>query len=335
MRASLVASCLGFVLSAVACGGSQPPPMEPPPAPAADLPPAAVETQTTPAAAAAPALTEANQPAPPTPLIRITQGVSTPESVWHDLDADRYLVSNINGSPVDADNNGFIMEVSPDGTVTREKFISGGANQVKLDAPKGLGIFKGVLYVTDITVVRKFDSRTGAPKGEIPVSGATFLNDLAIGPNGKVYVSDSGLKMENGNFASTGTDAVYVIEKDKPKIIAKSPELGQPNGLLVVAQGVLVNTFGSDELYRLDDKGVRHDVTKLPGGGLDGITGTPDALYVSSWKSSAIYKGKLGGPFEVLFAGLGGAADISLDVKRNRMIVPRFMDNAVEVYALP
>src|SRR5947209_6116831 len=74
-------------------------------------------------------------------------GLATPHSVLYDEAADRYLVSNINGSPGDADGNGVISILSPDGQVTNAKWIAGGTNKVKLDAPKGMAIAQGVLYV--------------------------------------------------------------------------------------------------------------------------------------------------------------------------------------------
>jgi len=132
--------------------------------------------------------------APPKAAVKYT-GLATPESVLYDAENDRYLVSNINGKPTEKDNNGFISVLSPDGEITTLKWIEGGKNKVKLDAPKGLALAKGVLYAADITVVRMFDAKTGAPKGDIPVPGSTFLNDLSSGPDGKIYVSDSGLKM--------------------------------------------------------------------------------------------------------------------------------------------
>ena len=83
------------------------------------------------------------KPAAPTPVVRYAEGLSTPESVLYDEAGDRYLVSNINGKPGDVDNNGFISELSPEGRVTKPKFIAGGVAKVKLDAPKGLGIARG------------------------------------------------------------------------------------------------------------------------------------------------------------------------------------------------
>jgi len=182
--------------------------------------------------------------------------------------------------------------------------------------------------------VRKFDLKTGAPKGEIAVPGATFLNDIAVAKDGRVFVSDTGVKAGANGFDPTRTDAVYVIDKGKLKTIAKSKDLGGPNGLLAVDKGVLVVTFGNNELYRLDEKGVKQDVTKLPGGALDGIAQAGDKLLVSSWQTSSVYRGTLGGTFEVVLSELKGPADIGFDSKRQRVLVPRFMENAVEVYDL-
>jgi sugar lactone lactonase YvrE len=336
-RSSIVALSL---LGLAACGGSQPPAAATtPPAPAPAPSPAAATTPTPeapkaeapkeekPSAAAAAAATA--------PAVRYSEGLATPESVLYDEAGDRYLVSNINGKPLDADNNGYIAELSPEGKVVKDKFIAGGANKVKLDAPKGMGIHGGILYVADISTVRKFDAKTGAPKGDIPIKGATFLNDITIAADGKVYVSDSGLKMGSGGLEPDGSDGVYAIDKaGKVKTVAKTKELGAPNGLLATDKGLLVVTFGTGELYRLDDKGKKEDVTKLPDGMLDGIVQVGDSLLISSWKSESVYKGKLNDKFEAVLTGQKAPADIGYDTKRHRVLVPHFMDNTVEAYEL-
>lgn len=325
---------LGPLLVTLACAGSTPPPEEAPAPPPSSIPVAPVEVTKSPEPIKAAPPPEVAKPAPATPLLRITDGIATPESVLYDEANDRYLVSNINGKPDGVDNNGYISELSPDGKVLKEKFIAGGVGKSKLDAPKGSGIVGGVLYVNDISVVRLFDLKTGQPKGEITVPGATFLNDLAVAKDGRVFVSDSGVKPGPSGFEPTGTDAVYVIEKGKLKTLAKGKELGGPNGLVPVPNGVLVNTLLSDEVYRLDEKGAKQEVTKIPTGGLDGMALIGDTLLVSSWTGSAIYRGAVGGKFEVAFAGLSGPADFGFDSKRKRLLLPRFMDNAVEIYDL-
>lgn len=325
---------LGLLSITWGCANSAPPPAAaPPPAPSA-LAPAPIEVSKTPADPVLPVAPKVEKPAAPAAVFRITDGIATPESVLYDEANDRYLVSNINGSPDGVDDNGYISEISPEGKVVNAKFIAGGVGKVKLDAPKGTGISGGVLYVADITSVRLFDLKTGAPKGEVKIPGATFLNDIAVAKDGRVFVSDSGMKTGPSGFEPTGTDAVYAIDKGKLKTIAKSKDLLGPNGLLATEKGLLAVTFNGDELYRLDEKGIKQDTSKVTEGGLDGIIQVGDSLYVSSWKGAAIYRGALGGKFELALGDLKGAADIGFDSKRKRILVPRFLDNAVEVYDL-
>ena len=40
-------------------------------------------------------------------------------------------------------------------------------------------------------VVRVFDRTSGAPKRSIAIKGASFLNDVAVGPDGTVYLADT------------------------------------------------------------------------------------------------------------------------------------------------
>jgi sugar lactone lactonase YvrE len=322
---------LPVILALAACGGETPPPAPPPPPPAPSASAAPAASSAAPVASAPPA--EPPKPPPPTPAVKYT-GFATPESVLYDADADRYLVSNINGKPGDSDNNGFISVLAPDGTVTALKWIESGKGKAKLDAPKGMGIAKGVLYVADITAVRMFDAKTGAPKGEVKIDKSTFLNDIAVGPDGKVYVSDTGVKFGEKGPEPTGTDAVYVIEKGKAKPLAQSKDLGGPNGVLVTDKGVVVVTFGTGEVYRLDDKGAKQDASKPPKGMLDGVVSLGDSLLVSSWEGQALYKGKLGGTYEEVLAGQAAPADIGYDTKRGRVLVPHFLDGTVEAYDL-
>src|SRR6185295_13125467 len=216
--------------------------------------------------------------APTGPITVADSTVKTPESVLYDPLTDIYLVSNINGDALAKDNNGYISRVSPDGKVLTAKWIAGGQNGVKLDAPKGTTFRGDTLFVADITTVRLFNRNTGAPVGEWPVPGATFLNDMGTGPDGTIYFTDSGLKSDGkGGFAPTGTDAVYTFDaKGKPVALAKGKELSAPNGVLPDTGGVTVVTFGGPFVYHLDRKGVRHNAVNTPKGGLDGIVRLAD-----------------------------------------------------------
>lgn len=314
----------------VACGGDAPPPVAPTTtsaqaAPPPVAPPPPVETAATPVTPP--------PPAAPTAIFHLT-GFQTPESILYDDAADRYLVSNINGDTTKADNNGYISDVSPDGKLTAEKFIEGGKNKVTLNAPKGTGIANGVLYVADIDNVRMFDLKTGAPKGNVKIAGATFLNDIVVNADGsKVYVSDTGVKFGDKGPVPNGSDAIYVIEKGKAKALAKTKDLKGPNGLALVADQLWSVELLGNELYRLDEKGKMQDVTKLPKGMLDGIAvGADGQLLISSWEGSDVFKGAPKGEFKEAFANLKSPADIGFDKKRNRLLVPLFLDNSIEAW---
>ncbi len=54
---------------------------------------------------------------------------------------------------------------------------------------------------------------------------------------------------------------------------------------------------------------------KTPAGGLDGVVAVGDALLVTSWQGSAIYRGKLGGAFDLVLGDQKAPADIGYDTK--------------------
>jgi sugar lactone lactonase YvrE len=319
-----------FVLAA--CGGETPASTAPTTS-ASAAPSAAPSASAAPTTSASAAVATPPPDTGPKPVWRLA-GFKTPESIAYDKDNDRYLVSNINGKVTDADDNGYISLVSPDGKVILEKFIAGGVNKVQLSAPKGTAIANGMLYVADIDVVRKFDLKTGAPKGNVKIKGATFLNDVDADAKGNVYVSDSGIKMGPKGFEPTGTDAIWVVDKhDHVKVLAKGKDLDRPNGVYAGdPAGLWVVTFGAAKVYRLDSKGKKADETTLPAGSLDGLIKFGDDLYISSWQTSSVYKGKPGGTFSVVIPNVTSPADIGLDSKRHRIIVPLFMKDAIEAY---
>ncbi|HUS28049.1 MAG TPA: SMP-30/gluconolactonase/LRE family protein [Kofleriaceae bacterium] len=257
------------------------------------------------------------------------EGFQTPESVLYDADGDGYLVSNIGGQPLDLDDNGFISKISPDGKITELKWIDGAKDNIKLNAPKGMAITGGLLYVADIDTVHKFDAKTGELKGDIKIDGATFLNDVAVAPDGGVYVTDSGLDKE---FKGTGSDAVYMIGKDdKVKPVMKDKKLAAPNGITAGDKGaVWVVTFGSGEIYEVDAKGKQGKNQNLPKGQLDGVVVLDGGeVLVSSWEGSAIYRGKPGAEWKPVVENVKSPADIGYDTKRHRILIPVFMGNTV------
>src|SRR5687768_1641078 len=121
-------------------------------------------------------------------LTRIWETDSTlkvPESVLFDGKNDVLYVSNIDGDAAAKDGKGSIGKVGLDGKVIQAEWVTG------LHAPKGMGLYKGDLYVADVDAVVVIDTKKGVISKRIPIEGAVFLNDLSIDKKGVVYVSDS------------------------------------------------------------------------------------------------------------------------------------------------
>jgi hypothetical protein len=290
---------LASLLLVVACQKSEPAaPVETPPVP--HLP-----------AATAPA-TNPNQ---------ISEGLQTPESVLYDADQDVYFISNINGAPDAADGNGFISRVNAETLRSDAKWIESGKSEVILNAPKGMAVIGDDLFVADITTVRVFDRKSGKPKGETMLSGATFLNDIASDGT-SIYVSDSG------------ADTVWQITAGTAQKFAEGKHLKNPNGLDVVNGELWVVTQGGTEVYKLA-KGKKTSVALLPKSGLDGLAHLADGtLLITSWDQKCVYRGPAKGPFTPFVENVNGPADIGIDTRRNRLLVPHFIDNVVSIHPL-
>jgi hypothetical protein len=271
-----------------------------------------------------------------TPSITVT-GLATPESVLHDTARDVYFVSNINGAPTAKDDNGFISKVSPTGEVLALKFIDGAQDGVTLHAPKGMGLVGDRLLVADIDVIRSFDITTGALLDELPVDGATFLNDIATNGN-TVVISDTGLTHDGTNFAPSGSDALYVLDVTSnalSKIVQGGEVLPRANGVAIVDGSIFVAYFGAPRIDRFDLKGAALGQWTLPAGSLAGLVSDgAGGFYVSSWESQSVYAVSAAGEAKVIKQGLAAPADIALDAGRKVLLVPRFMDNIVEVHPL-
>jgi hypothetical protein len=258
-------------------------------------------------------------------------GFATPESVEYFAGEDVYLVSNINGSSAAADGNGFISKVKPDGTVIALKWLDGSKEGVTLNAPKGMAITGSDtakhLFIADLNQVHVFSLPDGIQKASIDIKGSSFLNGVTPGEDGSVYVTDTGFA---GGMEPSGTDAVYQVWADgRYKLIVQDEDMGHPNGILQDKDQLIVNTLGSGELFSIDSNGQRTGLPKPPKGSLDGLVRLDDGrLVVSSWAGSAIYALQ-DGKFTVLADGLTSPADLGVDTKRHRLLVPLFKKDKV------
>jgi sugar lactone lactonase YvrE len=286
---------------------------------------------------------QAKPPAPPPPTAsKVAQidSLRTPESVLWDAAQDVYFVSNINGNPSVKDNNGFISRVKPDSGVESLQFIAGGKNGVTLNAPKGLALHGDTLWVTDIDAARAFNAKTGKPLGmvDLRAQGAVFLNDAVFGPDGALYITDTGVQFDSaGNMSHPGTDRIFRITANRrASVAAEGDALQRPNGITWDATGsrFVVVAFGGPSVFqwKLGDK-VPTVIAQGPGG-FDGVEMARGKLLVSSWTDSTV-SAYQGGLEDKVISGVPSPADIGYDAKRNRVLIPVFTGDRVEVWQLP
>jgi sugar lactone lactonase YvrE len=263
-------------------------------------------------------------------------GFATPESVAMDTVADVYLVSNVNGDPFAKDNNGFISRVTPDGQVEDLRWIDGAEAAFNLHAPKGIAVYGDSIYVADIDCIRIFHRVTGERATEVCVDGATFLNDVAFGPEGSLFVTDSGFRE---GFEASGTDAIFRLAVDESRrgaTLSRSPDLGHPNGIAVGTRGIFVVTFGSGEVLRFTPSGDKTVVIPASDRQLDGIVfDNAGGFLYSSWGDSTVYHVGADGRTTAVVEGVDAPADIGFDPRRNRILVPLFNENRVLIRELP
>ena len=194
--------------------------------------------------------------------IWVTDGFSSPEGVA--IAEDFLFISNVAGEGNAKDGEGWISRLSLDGELLDEKWIEG------LNAPKGMAIRDGKLFVSDYDAYHVIDIETAQIENTYPVEGAGFLNDIAVW-QGSVYMSDSG------------SARIFQVDVNGYKEWLADDRLSGINGLTADGDRLLIATMDSGSLY--ETLGAR-DLTQIATGmeNADGIAVLDDGSYlVSSW----------------------------------------------------
>jgi sugar lactone lactonase YvrE len=273
-------------------------------------------------------------------IVATVSGFETPESVFDDVARDVYLVSNINGNPSAKDNNGYIARLTPAGVVDSLHFIQGGRGGVTLNAPKGMALAGDSLWVADIDALRIFDVVTGRSLGSVDFSAqhAVFLNDVTRAPDGSIYVTDTGIRITATGMEHPGPDRVFRVAPGGAVSVALQGEnLAAPNGITWDSAGnrLLIVPNGGPNILAWSPGDSAPSVVVQGPGGFDGVEMLRGGHFlVSSWDSTGVYLYD-GKTLRAIATGLSSPADIGVDRKRHRLLIPLLSENKVEIRLLP
>jgi hypothetical protein len=262
-------------------------------------------------------------------LITTVPGFGAPESVYWDAGSRSWFVSNVVGKENEKDGKGWISRLDADGKLVQERWVGG------LNSPHGIRVNAGTLYVSDIDELVLIDVATARVRERIPAPGAKFLNDVAIGPEGEVYVSD------------TMGDAVYRCSR-ACDVYLQSPSLEGPNGLLVEGDRLIVATWGAitdpitfatktpGRLLQVDRKTKRVSTVGQPKplGNLDGIERDGADYLVTDFTAGKLFRVSKSGRVTAVKTGFKESADLGWDPARRIVAVPEMAPGTIRFFRL-
>ena len=257
------------------------------------------------------------------------EGLDGPESAVLDSGEGVLYVSNVNGEPTAANGNGYISELSLNGEIQDKEWVTG------LNAPKGLALHDGKLYVSDIDELAVIDTASGEITARHKAPGATFLNDVTAHEDGRVFVSDM---MQN---------QIWKLEGDQLELWLQDEALDNPNGLLAEPDRLVVAAWGKpNEDFSTDVPGhlkavdyENKEITSIgpgdPIGNLDGVEPDGKGGYlVTDWFSGGLYDISEDGKAEMVMDLNQGSADHEFVEGENLVVIPMMMDGTVDAYKL-
>jgi sugar lactone lactonase YvrE len=150
-----------------------------------------------------------------------------------------------------------------------------------------------------------------------------FLNDIAQGPDGALYVTDTG---KSRAYRLAGRDVTVAVESPSPNGITWDSAGGRfllaswtdgPSVRAWVPGATSTQTVGSDGPGRFD--------------GIELVAGR---IVVASQTDSTIQL-VTGAARQALLRVAGNPADIGIDTRRNRVAVPYISLNRVDIWEIP
>lgn len=249
-------------------------------------------------------------------LWETSAGLRIPESVLYDNTEKLLYVSNIKDKPWDKDENGYITRHKENGDIVNYEWVD------EISAPKGMALLQGRLFVANIDEVVEIDIEKAEIVKRHKHPKAQNLNDIALGADGRIFISDS-----KGDY-------LFEIFNGVMDILYQS-EVGPTNGLFYENGRLLCGQENRVAALDLTTKTLSTFIDDT--GPVDGLEGVGDSTYLISDWEGRIHLIQLGQPKQLLLDTTPdkiNAADIEFDPYERILYVPTFNSNSVVAYKL-
>jgi hypothetical protein len=281
--------------------------------------------------------------------VKVYGAIYSAESCSYDPSRDLIVVPNRGVGQNVQTNNAWVSFINHDGSVHTARWI-GLQNpgeqrdnlnpKLVLNEPLGSDIVNGVLYVADrdggtnpndplVSVVRKFNMKSGAPAGEVRVPKSNGFNDLAVANDGTIYATQTGTGGQNPD--PTTWQVWKITPAGEASILVQGAPLRQPNGIALDPKGnIVVVNIGTDDVQTFTPSGMLVGTEKASQPGNDGLVIRPDGTkYVSSVVNGGVSRIRPGRPSELIAQNIPNPASMCYDAGGNQLVIPMNANNAM------
>jgi SMP-30/Gluconolactonase/LRE-like region len=281
--------------------------------------------------------------------VKVYGAIYSAESCSYDPTRNVIVVPNRGVGQNLQTNNAWISFINHDGSVHTARWIgiqnpgdqrSNMTTPLVLNEPLGSDIANGVLYLADrdggtnpndpvVSVVRRFDMKTGAPAGEIRVEKSNGFNDLEATDDGTIYATQTGAGGQNPDPA---TWQVWKITPNgQASIFIQGAPLRQPNGIAFDEKGnIVVVNIGNNEVLTFGQDGKLLKTENAVQAGNDGLVVMKDGTkYVSSVTLGGVSRIRPGRPAELIAQNIPNPASMCYDAGASQLVIPMNANNAM------
>jgi hypothetical protein len=192
-----------------------------------------------------------------------------------------------------------------------------------------------------VKTLRGYDRTTGAPIGTINLgpAGATLLADVAVGPDGSLYVTDAAVTYSaRGVPQRTGRDAIFRIVGRTSSVAIETPRLASPMGIAWdrTRDRFLIASSGSDTLFSWRPGSSTLEVAGHGTGQWEGVVATTTGGYLATSRASQAvfrFENSTYGTRLLELSRAGG--DLALDPRRGRLVIALPSEGRIEVWQAP